>query len=164
MSCLSSSLRLLFISRLRCSLLCLLITLFYLFSSAPSLHLPFLFFLHASSFCPYLIFSSSNSLSPVLPLSPHLSVASPLLHLTIFYCYDYHLPLMLLFFFSSPLLSSAITQHSCVFPFQILSPCITTEVLLTIPVDYLCALAPICVCSFLPPPPHAPNSCKELRH
>lgn len=48
---------------------------------------------------------------------------------------------MLLFFLSSPLLSSAITQHSCVFPIQILSPCITTEVLLTIPVDYLCALA-----------------------
>lgn len=101
---LSSSLLLLFISRLRCSLLCLLITLFYLFSSAPysSLHLPFLFFLHASSFCPYLIFTSFNSLSPVLPLSPHLSYASPLLHLTIFYCYHYHLPLMLLFFFSSP--------------------------------------------------------------
>lgn len=101
---LSSSLLLLFISRLRCSLLCLLITLFYLFSSASysSLHPPFLFFLHASSFCPYLIFSSFNSLSPVLPLSPHLSYASPLLHLTIFYCYHYHLPLMLLFFFSSP--------------------------------------------------------------
>lgn len=126
--------------------------------------------------CTSLFFSSSMLLHSVLTL-----FSPPLIHSLLFCPYPPTFPLLLLsftlpfsiamiiifllcYYFSSPLLSSAITQHSCVFPFQILSPCITTEVLLTIPVDYLCALAPICVCSFLPPPPHAPYSCKELSH
>lgn len=60
---------------------------------------------------------------------------------------------------SPPLSISAITQFSRVFPFQILSPCITSDLLLGVPVDYLCALLSICARSCLPPP-HAQIAAK----
>lgn len=102
-------------------------------------------------FCPLvcpLIFSSPPVFSP--PSSPygdHLSLPAP---------YPIISPLLS----SSPPLSiSAITQFSCVFPFQILSPCITSEFLLGVPVGYLCALFSICARSFLLPP-HAQIAAK----
>lgn len=60
---------------------------------------------------------------------------------------------------SAPLRISTITQFRCVFPFQTLSPCITSEFLLGVPVDYLCALVSICGCSVLLPS-HAQTAAK----
>lgn len=68
---------------------------------------------------------------------------------------------MLLFLPSSPPFRiSAITQFGHVFPFQILSPCITSEFLQGVPVGYLCALVSIRVRSFLLPP-HAQIAAKD---
>lgn len=52
---------------------------------------------------------------------------------------------------SSPLSISAISQFSRVFPFQILSTCITSDFLLGVPVDYLCASVSVCARRVFPP-------------
>lgn len=95
----------------------------------------FSFFLLPSLFIPPLLIFSSSCLSTYFPLLPPPVIILPLL--------TPH-PFVPPFLSSPPLRISAITQFSRVFPFQTLSPCITSEFLLGVPVGYLCALVSIC--------------------
>lgn len=94
------------------------------------------------------------------PLLFHFLLYSPLSQFfLLFLPHDFHPPLSTpypiifpLCSSSPPLSISVITQFSRVFPFQILSPCITSDLQLGVPVYYLCALVSICARSCLPPP------------
>lgn len=109
-------------------------------SSIPSLqfsHLLILFILLLSAPLRFTFLSPPLKLSSSSPYPLSYFSSPPLLHS------------------SSPLCISPVIQFTCVFPFQILSPCITSEFLLGTPVDYLCALVSIHACSyFLPAPAH----------
>lgn len=92
--------------------------------------------IHPSPFCSSMLYILlSSSLSSSSPYSLSYLSSPPLLHS------------------SSPLCISAVIQFTCVLPFQILSPCITSEFLLGTPVDYLCARVSIHTCSYFLPAP-----------